>query len=257
MINNLLNRRSHRAFLEERINDKDLDLIKKATLQAPTAGNLTLYSIIEIENPSIKEKLSVLCDNQPMIKKAPHVWVFLADFNRWLKYFKLSNTETKTNTKIRKVNVGDLHLALQDSIIAAQSATVAIDELGYGSCYVGDIIENYEEVQQVLNLPAQAVPAAMLIFGKPKKKLTTPRERPDSQYIFFTDTYKNQSDEEIVATYKKLEDSQRKTKTLPFNNEGTIADQFYLRKFSTSFMKEMNRSTKVFIERWCNENDIK
>jgi len=253
MINNLLNRRSHRAFINEKIKFEDLNLIKKITLQAPTAGNTTLYSIIEIESQEIKDKLSILCDNQEMIKKAPHVWIFLADFHRWLKYFEYSKTEQKTNSTIRKVALGDLHLAIQDTIIAAQTATIAIDELGYGSCYVGDIIENYEELQSLLNLPAHAVPATMLIFGKPKKKLKPPLVRPDEKYIFFTDTYKEQTKTEIEETFSKHEDKARKNNALPFDNTGTIADQFYLRKFSSNFMKEMNRSTKVFIERWCNE----
>jgi nitroreductase len=257
MIDKLLNRRSHRAFLDERINSTDMDLIKKITLQAPTAGNLTFYSIIEVESPKIKEDLSILCDNQPMIKKAPHVWVFLADYHRWLEYFKLSNTAQKTNKAIRAPGLGDFHLAMQDTLIAAQTATVAIDELGYGSCYIGDIIENYEKVQKLLNLPPHAVPAAMLIFGKPRKPLTEPLVRPDPQYIFFKDTYKTQSEDEIIETYSKHEASARAKKTLPFDNTGTIADQFYLRKYSTEFMDEMNRSTKVFIENWCQDNKTK
>lgn len=254
MINKLLIRRSHRSFLNEKISDKDLSLIKKATLQAPSAGNLTLYSIIEIESQEIKDKLSILCDNQPMIKKAPHVWVFLADFNRWLKYFKFSESDIKTNTRIRDLGLGDLHLALQDTIIAAQTATIAIDDLGYGSCYVGDIIENYEEIQSLLKLPQYAVPATMLIFGKPTKALKTPLVRPDAKYIFFKDRYINQSNEEIENTYSKHQEKAKKNNTLPFNNTGSIADQFYIKKFSSKFMKEMNRSTKVFIDKWCEKN---
>ncbi len=251
MINKLLNRRSHRTFLDEEIKSEDLNLIKKATLQSPTAGNLTLYSILEIENQEIKDKLAVLCDNQPMIKQAPHVWIFLADFNRWINYFKYSNTEEKTKIKIRNLGLGDLHLALQDTIIASQTATIAIDELGYGSCYIGDIIENYEEVQKLLNLPQYAVPATMLIFGKPKKKLETPLVRPDEKYIFFKDKYKIQSKEELEKTYIKHENRAKKNNSLPFNNTGTIADQFYLKKFSSDFMQEMNRSVKVFMDKWC------
>ncbi|MGD1822961.1 MAG: nitroreductase family protein [Pleomorphochaeta sp.] len=254
MIDKLLNRRSHRSFKEEKIDSKDLNLIKKATLQAPTAGNLSLYSIIEIEDENIKEKLSILCDNQPMIKKAPHVWVFLADFHRWIEYFKYSKSDIKTGIEIRDLGLGDLHLALQDTIIASQTATVAIDDLGYGSCYVGDIIENFEEVQKLLNLPQYAVPATMLIFGKPKKQLKTPLVRPNIDTIFFKDIYKNQSNEELVETYSKHEKRAKENNTLPFENTGTIADQFYIKKFSSDFMKEMNRSTKVFIEKWCEKN---
>ncbi len=257
MIEKLLNRRSHRAFLKEKISADDINLIKKITLQAPTAGNTSTYSIIEVESQEIKDKLAVICDNQPMIKKAPHVWVFLADFHRWLKYFEYSDTANKTNIPIRDLGLGDFHLAMQDAVIAAQTATVAIDELGYGSCYVGDVIENYEDLQELLDLPPQAAPAAMLVFGKREKELNTPMVRPDPESMFFRDTYKNQTKEEIEKAYEKHEERMRKNNLLPFDNTGTYADQYYIRKFTSDFMKEMNRSTKVFLDLWCNKKSSK
>ena len=45
--------------------------------------------IIEVKDQSKKERLALLCDDQPMIAKAP-VWVFLADMQKWVNYFEES-----------------------------------------------------------------------------------------------------------------------------------------------------------------------
>jgi len=64
------NRRSVRAFQDRPIDRDIVDLIIKSAMRAPTAGNMMLYSIIEIEDQTIKDKLARSCDNQPFIAKA-------------------------------------------------------------------------------------------------------------------------------------------------------------------------------------------
>ena len=44
-------------------------------------------------------------------------------------------------------SAGDLLLALADTCIAAQNAVVAAESLGIGSCYIGDVIENAEQMR--------------------------------------------------------------------------------------------------------------
>lgn len=58
-------------------------------------------------------------------------------------------------------------LALEDCMIAAQNAVVAAWSLGIGSCYIGDILENFEIHQKLFNLPKYAIPATLLVLGKP------------------------------------------------------------------------------------------
>ncbi len=65
-------------------------MILDATLQAPTAGNQIMYSIIDVTDQGLKQKLSETCDNQPFIATAPLVFVFVADQNRWQRGFELA-----------------------------------------------------------------------------------------------------------------------------------------------------------------------
>jgi nitroreductase len=57
-------------------------------MRAPTAGNLMLYSIIEVEDQALKERLALTCDNQPFIAKAPWVLIFVADYQKWIDLFE-------------------------------------------------------------------------------------------------------------------------------------------------------------------------
>ncbi len=56
--------------------------------------------------------------------------------------------------------LGDFGIAAQDAVIAAQNAAIAAEAVGLGTCYIGDIIENAEEVRDLLDLPEHTVPFA-------------------------------------------------------------------------------------------------
>ncbi len=93
VIDVLMKRRSVRAYQQKKISAEVRAEILKATLRAPTAGNMMLYSIVEVTDQKIKDRLAVSCDNQPFIARAPMVWLFLADYQRWFDYFCASDVE--------------------------------------------------------------------------------------------------------------------------------------------------------------------
>src|SRR5512140_1270042 len=114
----LMKRRSVRAYKQKEISAEVRAEILKATLRAPTAGNLMLYSIVEVTDQKIKDKLAVTCDHQPFIARAPLVWLFLADYQRWFDYFVASDVpELCAQKKIdmRRPEEGDLFLACCDA----------------------------------------------------------------------------------------------------------------------------------------------
>jgi len=248
-------RRSIRVFLQREVEKEVVDELKRLTLRAPSAGNMELYSIIEVKNAEVKAELADICDSQLMITKAPLVWVFLADNHKWERYFSLSESDEKTGIKLRQTGLGDMHLCMQDAIIAAHNAAIAAEALGLGSCYIGDVIENYERLQKLLCLPAHAIPAAMLIMGYPasgKERKKTPRPPVDSD-IFMTDSYKEPDLASLSYQYGPNEQWSYEHKQLPKDKLTTTADYYYNRKYTSSFMEEMNRSAKAFITRWIQE----
>ena len=146
-IKELFERKSVRVFEDREISYEDKQLILEAAAMAPTAGNQQLYTILDITDQALKDALVKNCDNQPFIADAKMVLIFCADCKKWYDGFIAAGSEP------RKPGVGDLLLAVSDTNIAAQNAVTAAWSLGIGSCYIGDIMENYEENRELLGLP--------------------------------------------------------------------------------------------------------
>ena len=169
----LYNRKSVRAYEKREIPEEDVQKILRAAIEAPTAGNMTLWSAIRVTDEAKKKRLSETCDNQPFIASAPLVLVFCADYKRWYDLFATLDL----GEELRKPGEGDLMLAMMDTIIAAHASVVAADALGCGSCYIGDIIERCEQQREILGLPEYVKPVCMVVYGIPTEFQKT-RKKP-------------------------------------------------------------------------------
>ncbi|MDT8718945.1 nitroreductase family protein [Clostridium sp. 19966] len=234
------NRKSMRVFQDRKVEAEKKEEILNAAFEAPTAGGMMLYSIIDITEASLKEKLSVLCDNQPFIAKAPLVLVFLADYQRWYDTFDYEGCNP------RKPGKGDILLACADALIAAQNTVIAAEALGLGSCYIGDIIENCEEIRETLNLPDYVIPACMVVYGYPEEAQKK-RKKPvrfDKQYIVFENRYRSLSKEEHINMH---EDRNEKAGLAGRNIDEDIK-AFCNRKYMSDFSREMSRSAEEYLK---------
>lgn len=251
----LLHRRTHRSFTHEPISDEHVSLMKEATLRAPTAGNMMFYSVVEVSDQAKKDRLAILCDNQEMIATAPLVWLFVSDARKWVNYYHESGSVSKGKMRgigWRAPGAGDLLLAMSDALIAAQSAVVAAESLGIGSCYIGDILEQHEQIKEMFELPQYVAVATLVIFGYPKNPnpLAQSAIRCPAETIFMTDHYVEPHVKELEVAFGAQEQRLRQQGRLPFDNEGTIADYYYFRKHTSDFMEEMNRSSQEIINDW-------
>lgn len=249
----LLKRKSIRAYEEREIEAEVRAEILRATLRAPTAGNLMLYSILDVTDQVIKDRLAVTCDNQPFIARAPMVWVFLADYQRWYDYFLASGVEElceQRNLTMVKPREGDLFLACCDALIAAQNAVIAAESFGVGSCYIGDIMEQYEIHKELFSLPEYVFPICMLVFGYPtrqqRERELTPRF--DEKFIVFENRYRQLDADEFAEMFAERQSRLPKGKSM----EGitNVGQATYLRKFSADFSVEMRRSVREWLKQW-------
>jgi len=253
VIDVLMKRRSVRAYEAREISGEIRAEILQATLRAPTAGNMMLYSIVEVTDQRIKDRLAVTCDDQPFIARAPMVWLFLADYQRWFDYFRASGVEDVCKQKqvsMRKPAEGDLFLACCDALIAAQNAVIAAESFGIGSCYIGDIMEQYEIHKELFELPQYTFPICMLVFGYPtpeqiKRRYTS---RFDEKFIRFENQYHRLSKEDLKEMFAKHERQMSKGQ----GKEGiaNYGQAMYFRKFDSDFSVEMSRSVSLILKEW-------
>jgi nitroreductase len=255
-IETILNRRSVRTYDSRPIEDDVKDQILKATLRSPTAGNLMLYSIIEVNDAEKKNTLAKTCDNQPFIARAPWVLLFLADYQRWHDYFLACDMEkfcARSGLAMRLPAEGDLMLACCDAVIAAQTAVIAAESLGVGSCYIGDIMENYEAHQALFDLPRYTFPICMLCFGYPDAKAKSRKQtsRFERKFIVLQDGYKRLKAGDFDEMFKG-ETERRFQGHSDIEGAVNIGQQTYRGKFAAEFALEMNRSVRTIIKNWMN-----
>lgn len=245
ILQSLYSRKSVRAFEDREILPEDKEAILSAALQAPSAGNMTLYTILDITDEKLKKTLSITCDNQPFIAKAPLVLVFCADYNRWYRLFKRHCDE------VRNPSCGDLQLASVDAVVAAHNCVVAAQSLGIGSCYIGDITENFERHRELFDLPKHVVPVCMLVFGYPTKQQIQ-RQKPQRfsvEDIVFENTYDNKKAMDMERMLMHREGKQ------DMEEFHTWVEKFCARKFNSEFSIEMSRSCKESLCSFCSEEE--
>lgn len=237
IIKSLQERKSCRQFTGETPPPEWKDLLIEAAIQAPTAGNQMFYTILDIEKKETKEKLAILCDNQPFINTAPIVFVFLADYRRWYDSFKYAGAQP------RKPGEGDFLLACCDAIIAAHNTVVAAESLGLRSCYIGDVMENCEEMRKLLHLDPYTFPAAMVVYGYPteiQKRRVKPGRFP-KEAIVQKEKYHRRSEEELRDMFKKAHPE-------PQFHFDTFVSAVCKGKYMSAFSLEMTRSVAEYLK---------
>jgi len=233
----LRERKSVRVFEDTEIPEEARQAIFESAVQAPTAGNQQLYTILNITDRGLKEALAETCDHQPMIAKAKLVLVFCADCKKWYDGFAAAGCAP------RKPGVGDLLLAVGDAMIAAQNAVTAAESMGIGSCYIGDVMENCEEQRRLLKLPDYVFPAGMVIFGYPteqQQKRKKP-ERVAMDYVIHENGYRTLTDEELKSMWTPRTGNQTYEEWMK---------AFCDRKYNSAFSREMTRSVAQYLSQF-------
>ena len=242
-------RSSTRAFARDdndrpvAVTDEQRAAILHAASRAPSAGAMMMYSIVSIREQARLDRLADLCDHQPMIAKAPWALIFVVDYAKWIDLFEHVGcfepefVERTGKSPRRAPGLGDFAIAAQDAVIAAQA-------LGLGSCYIGDVIENAEEVAALLDLPPYTMPLSMLIIGTPRK------ERPAIAHpvvnLVHEERYRRADTATMDAQVAEMDAMFR-----PHAREvGERVVDIYTRKHTSPFMAEMSRSMEWWFKNW-------
>lgn len=133
----LLNRTSVRRYEYDKIPSETLDFIYRAIANTPTSYNGQQFSVIAIDDQSIKEELYAIT-NQKQIKTCATLLVFCADYHKidiLAQKKRIDNPHFENTLDGVMVGIIDAALAMQNAVVAAQAA-------GLGSCCVGYAREN-------------------------------------------------------------------------------------------------------------------
>ena len=225
MIDTLLNHRSIRKYREEPVSSEILNEILIAGTRASTTGNMQVYSIVVTTEFSIKEKLWEVHFKQNMVKQAPVVLTFCADFNRFSKWCEYRKAVPGYDNFLSFVT------AAIDALLAAQNCAIAAESHGLGICYLGTTTYNAAKIIDILQLPELVVPVTTLVVGYPAETLGLTDRLPLEAVVHY-ETYRNYSRPDIDRLYAEKEQLPLTTRLLAENQLETLAQIFTDRRYT-------------------------
>lgn len=237
----LNNHRSIRKYTGEDISDSLLNEILDAGCRASNTGNMQVYSIIVTREPSNKEKLAPCHFNQTMVKDAPVVLTFCADFNRFKLWCKHRNASPGYD------NFLSFQTAAIDATIAAQNVCVAAENKGLGICYLGTTIYTADKIIELLKLPKGVVPITTVTLGYPDEN-PPKTDRLPLDCIVHQETYQSYTAESIQQFYTAKEALPENQQFVLDNKKETLAQVFtdirYTKSNNETFSKVLLKVLK-------------
>lgn len=188
-----------RNYTGQKISDEMLDDILEKAMRAPTCGNMQLYSVIVTREEAAKKTLAAQHFNQPAATGADIILTVCADFSRFTRWCSLRGADPGYD------NFHSFVVALTDAVIYAQQIVTVAEMEGLGSCYLGTVNYNAEEISRLLELPDLVVPVAAISLGYPAGE-TSQCERLPLRAVRHDETYRKDSDEEILSLFKGKEE---------------------------------------------------
>lgn len=243
MIRVLNSRRSIRKYSSQSVNDSLLNELFEAAGRASNTGNMQLYSVIVTRSEEGQNKLSPIHFNQPMIKNAPVVLTFCADFNRFTKWCEQRKAVPGYD------NFHSFLTATIDALLFAQTFCVAAESKGLGICYLGTTTYNADKLVEVLNLPELVIPITTVALGYPESIPSMQQDRLPLDGIVHQETYHNYTEEDInrIYSYKEgLEDSRR---FIEENHKETLAQIFTDIRYTKKDNEQISAMFQVLLER--------
>ncbi|MBN1116378.1 MAG: nitroreductase family protein [Bacteroidales bacterium] len=236
IVETILNHKSIRSFKPDIIPAEVMNEILAAGSRASTTGNMQVYSVVVTKNQKIKNQLWESHFKQEMVKQAPVVLTFCADFNRFNKWCKVRQAVPGYD------NFLSFFTAAIDALLAAQNVAIAAEAHKLGICYLGTTTYMAEKIIDILNLPKFVVPVTTLVVGYPANDpgLT---DRLPLHGVIHNETYTDYSTEQIDEIYSEKESMELTRQLLKENNKETLAQVFtdnrYTKKDNVAFSQAL------------------
>jgi len=158
----LFSRRSIRSYTDEPVSDGDIELLLKAAMSAPSAGNQQPWRFIVVTEHGQLQALSEATPYSRLVASAPLAIVVCGD------------------TRAEK------HPGywVQDCSAAMENMLVAANAIGLGAVWVGvhPVPDRTENVARIGAVPAGIVPLGMAAIGHPAEH-KPPAQRYEPGYV--------------------------------------------------------------------------
>lgn len=219
MIETVKNRRTIRKYQQKDINPDMLNYLLEASFRASTLGGIQLYSVVVTRDAEMKEKLSPAHFNQPMVKGAPIVLTFCADFHRFSQWCEQRKAVPGYRNLMSFMN------AAMDTLLAAQTFCTLAEEAGLGICYLGTTTYNPQQIIDVLQLPDLVFPLTTVTVGWPES-IPMQVDRLPLEAVVHAERYRDYTPVDIDRLYAYKESLPENKQFVEENHKETLAQVF-------------------------------
>lgn len=226
---------SHRHYVKgHQLPEQELSAILQSAQQAPSWQNGQHYSIIVVDDQSIKETFYQSSTRNPQIASCSTFLVFCLDFSMHALAAKKQGVTFDVSN-----DPETLIIATMDASLAMQNATIAAESLGYGTVPIGGVRQMPELVIETLKLPKYVVPVCGLCIGvvDTTKEVERVKPRFDPAVKIHRNSYQE-------GTLEQLEEYELRLKTFAEARE-TMS---WSEKFANNYSKPVNEKTAVILK---------
>lgn len=228
-------RKSIRKYSHKNVDDILLNKLLADACHTQTMGNLQLYSVVVTRDKAMKEALSPAHFNQPMVKNAPVVLTFCADYNRCSTWCEQRKAKPGYNNFLSFLN------AATDALLFCQTFCNMAEEKGLGLCFLGTTIYNSLQIIDTLKLPKLVMPIATITLGWPDEDAQV-SDRLPLEAIVHSETYHTYTSQDIDNYYSNKENLPENKRFVEINNVETLAQIFTDIRYKADDCKSMSVS---------------
>ncbi len=214
------NRRTIRDYKQEPLAEGDLERIIAAGQRAPTGALGQIYSVIRVARPELCEKIAALSGHPTHIRDAAEFLVFCLDVRRNEQLLAQQGSQYDVGPRIA------VHYGTMDTLLMAANVATAAEALGYGTCFIGNVLNYLDALARELQLPTGVLPLVGLTIGVPAEQASPPRTpRLPQKLILHQDTYHDPTPADLDAAFEAMGDQWAETLQRFFGPDGAFAQR--------------------------------
>lgn len=206
----LLQRTSVRRYEREAIPQETMDFIYKAIENTPTSYNGQQFSVIDIDDQQLKERLYEIT-GQKQLKTCNRLLIFCSDYNKISLLAKRKGIDMPPFTD----TMDGVTIGIIDASLAMMSAVVAAEASGLGSNCVGYLrTVDPPLLADILKLPKGVFVVCGLALGIPREHPDL-KPKQDASTVFHHNCYRQDAEKltDELEEYDKVVSHYNRTRS--------------------------------------------
>lgn len=191
---------AHRSIRKFSGRSVDTDLLRSLITAAQctsTSHHVQAYTIVQVIDPDIRQKIADMAGPQPWVARAPVFLVFCADLTRLIRACRHHKVDPETGWAEQML------VATVDTALVAQSLMLGAESEGLGGVFIGGIRNDPDLVCDLLHIPEHAYPVFGMCLGYPDND-PAPKPRLPMGAVFHKDRFRSAPEQAALTDYDRV-----------------------------------------------------